>query len=307
MPDPSPATRNPRGEAYPLVGAFGLFVLAVHGALGNGLVSLNSQFGVQALMAAIPQIWPYLVFAAALLGSRRWARDLGAPAALLAMVRALASFPRYVFLGWATAQMQGASASQGAWRVLRHSLATLGAYAALCAVTFYVLTRPELIQKCQSERKQPGWTDGLAFAALLLVSCQLFTASASLSEALYRVQSLPSLQDLQAGGWHSLGDLQRGALTAVAMSALGLAALVGLWRRRGWGWTALLAQSLILLYLTVQGSFGKAQAAVDIALKKFPAVVLPLGLEAFCRNLPELAALGVVLWALARARRQFSA
>jgi hypothetical protein len=301
---PAPASPpNPRGDAFPIVAGCGLILVAVHAVLGNGVVAPEVLLDPRTLAAALPLIWPYLAFAVGLLGMRRWARDLAAPAALLALTRALAAFPRYGFLAWA-AQVQSGPSGRDLWPILRHSLVNQAAYAALCGVLLYVLVQPELIQKCQSERKQPGWTDGLGFAALLLISAQIFTASAALPDALNHASALGGSAAIPGAPGAPAED-PSAAWLSVGLAALAVLALVGLWLRRGWGVAALLMQNGILLSQAADTALGKALAALSGSTSRFPQASLPLALEAFSRNLPELAAIALVVGFAPRARRQF--
>jgi hypothetical protein len=282
---------NLRAPAFPLIAAVGLTLLALHSALGSGPAGAAAGlFNRQALESVLAQSWPDLCFAVGLMGSRRWARDLGAPAAGLALLRVLAAFPRYAFLAWG-ASIVVSGPAHSAWPLFRHAMGDLAAYTALCAMTLYVLVQPELRRACLAERAQPTWTDGLSFAALWLVSYQIFATNSAVIRALYL------LRDHSGSAAYDPW--------VIGLCALALLTLLGLWTRRAWGWMALLLQNCILLYQALQLDFNKAQLALDSLPAKLQAAALPYALEALCRGLPELIVIAAVFGGILKARREF--
>jgi hypothetical protein len=307
LPPSDPRKQN--SNAYALTAIAGLLILAMH-AMGLGVMNPSQVLNGRALSYAFPEIWPYLALALGVFARRRWARDLAAPTACLALVAALAVFPRFVFLdmGYSLSHPDTASATLGrTWLIFRQMLIQQAIFTGLCVGTFYALTRPSLVAECRADLKQPAWTDGLSFAALLPLSRQFFTASDALNLALYR---FPDWADLHQIPWTAspaalLASPALKNLEPCAMAALALSALAGLWKRRRWGWTAMCAQTLILLFGVAQAGFGSALTAFYQYQDKAPSAAPALASEAFCRTLPDLAVLACVLVALLKSRRQF--
>lgn len=296
MTTPTPRSTQ-KDYAHGFAAAAGLLIMALHG-MGLGLTDASQVLDAKALSLSLPEIWPYLALAAGVLAQRRWARDLASPAAFLGLAAALAVFPRYLLLdqGYSLAQAGAGQAPHHVWAIFRGQLIQEASTAAVCAATFYALTRPTLIAQCGTGTGQPEWTKGLGFAARLLLFQQFITASDLLNKALYRI---PQWSD------RLLGFPALKALEPAGTAALAMLALVGLWRRRPWGWLAAAVQSLILLTLAVQGGFAKALAAYALWQVKAPAATPYFASEAFCRNLPELAVLACVFGALLHSKREF--
>ena len=302
-------TVKQNSSAYALTAIAGLLILAMH-AMGLGVMDPSQVLNGHALAYAFPEIWPYLALALGVFARRRWARDLAAPTACLALVAALAVFPRTLFLdiGYGLYRPETSSQSLGhSWLIFRKMLMQQVIFAGLCAGTFYALTRPSLVAECRADPKQPRWTDGLGFAALLPLSRQFFTASEALNLALYR---FPDWADLRQVPWTAsrtalLASPALQSLGPCAMAALALAALVGLWKRRWWGWLAACVQTLILLFEVTQAAGVKALTAFYQFQDKAPSAAPYLASEAFCRTLPDFAVLVCVLLALLKSRRQF--
>ena len=302
-------TLKQNSSAYALTAIAGLLILAMH-AMGLGLMDPSQVLNGHALAYAFPEIWPYLALALGVFARRRWARDLAAPTACLALVAALAVLPRTLFLdlGYSLSRPETSSQSPGhGWLVFRQMLIQQAIFAGLCAGTVYALTRPSLLAECRADPKQPSWTDGLGFAALLPLSRQFFTASEALNLALYRFPGWADLRQIPwTASWTALqASPALKTLAPCAMAALALTALVGLWKRRWWGWTAACAQTVLLLFEVTQTGLGKALTAFYQFQDKAPSAAPYLASEAFCRTLPDFAVLTCVLVALLKSRRQF--
>lgn len=296
-------------NAYALTAIAGLLILAMH-AMGLGVLDPSLVLNGHALAYAFPEIWPFLALALGVFARRRWARDLAAPTACLALVAALAVFPRTLFLDLGNSLSHPELSPQNlghSWLVFRHMLIQQAIFAGLCAGTFYALTRPSLLAECRADPKQPDWTDGLGFAALLPLSRQFFTASETLNLALYRFPDWADLRQIPwAASWAGLPASPAVlSLEPCAMAALALTALVGLWKRRWWGWLAACAQTLILLIEVTQTASLKALTAFYQFQDKAPSAAPYLAGEAFCRTLPDFAVLVCVLIALLKSRRRF--
>lgn len=278
---------DPRGQnsnAYWMTAVAGLLILALH-AMGFGLMDPSLALKAQSLAYAFPETWPYLALALGVLALRRWARDLASATAFLALVAALAAFPRTLFLDLGYGLAGAASASQRApWLVFKPLLEQQAVFAALCAGTFYALTRPSLVARCASGPKQPAWTENLGFPALLLLSRQFFAAGEALNLGLYKFPD-----------WSSS-----------SMAVLSLAALVGLWQRRWWAWAAMAIQTLLLFIRPGLAALSKATLSFYQFQDKAPSAALLLACEAFCRSLPDLAVQACLLVALLKSRRQFA-
>jgi hypothetical protein len=290
-----------------MTAAIGLLVVALRQSLGGG-GGLPDLFTARGLSALFLQGWPELLFALGLLGGRRWARDLAAPLAGLGLASALGELPRYGFLALRV-RMSGQAAAAGVhtWSILGHALGRELLFAVVCAGTLYALTRPELIRRCQALRAQPDWTDGLSFWALLLISHALAAVSDAALSFLVQAPGLPAaLSGLSgpepAGG---LGSAAGGVLQTLALLALALAALIGLWKRRIWGWLAMALHCLTMAWIAVFHGAAGAMAAYFSARGATAAAALPAALEVFSRGLPELGALVLVAFAVLKARAEF--
>ncbi|HTB23274.1 MAG TPA: hypothetical protein VK914_11295 [bacterium] len=276
---------DPRGQnsnAYWMTAIAGLLILALH-SMGLGLIDPSMVLKAQSLAYAFPETWPYLALALGILAQRRWARDLASATAFLALVAALAAFPRTLFLDLGYGLAAAHPAQRAPWLVFKPLLEQQAVFAVLCAGTLYALTRPSLVVRCESGPKQPAWTENLGFAALLLLSRQFFAAGEALNLALYKFPE-----------WSS-----------GAMAALALTALVGLWQRRWWGWAAMAIQTLLLVTRPGLAALSKATLSYYQFQDKAPSAAVLLACEAFCRSLPDLAVQACLLVALLKSRRQF--
>lgn len=263
----------------------GLLILALR-SMGLGLMDPSLALNGRSLAYSFPETWPYLALALGVWAQRRWARDLASATAFLALVAALAAFPRTLLLdlGYGLAHAGAYAASHRApWLVFKPLLEQQAVFAALCAGTWYALTRPSLVARCESGAMQPAWTDNLGFAALLLLSRQFFTAGEALNLGLYKFPDWgPS-----------------------AMAVLALAALVGLWRRSWWGWTAMAIQTVLLFTRPFLAALSAGLLSFYQFQDQAPSAAPLLACEAFCRGLPDLAVQACLLAALVQSRRQF--
>jgi hypothetical protein len=304
---PTPAPNAPQKDyAHSFAAAAGLLIMALHG-MGLGLTDASQVLNSKALAQSLPEIWPYVALAAGVLARRRWARDLASPAAFLGLVAALAVFPRYLFLdqGYSLTQAGAGHAPHHLWAIFRQQLIQEASTAAVCAATFYALTRPSIVSQSRADLKQPEWTKGLGFAARLLLLQQFISASDLLNKALYTLPQWPDLKAFFAAPQDLLGSPALKAMEPAGIAVLALLALVGLMQRRPWGWLAMAVQSLILLTLAIQGGFAKALTAYSLWQGKAPSAAPYLASEAFCRSLPELAVLACVFGALLSSKREF--
>jgi len=260
----------------------GLLILALH-SMGLGLMDPSMVLNGRSLAYSFPETWPYLALALGVLAQRRWARDLASATAFLALVAALAAFPRTLFLGFGYGLAPHRAFHRSPWLVFKPLLEQQAVFAALCAGTLYALTRPSMVARCESGPEQPAWTENLGFAALLLLSRQFFAAGEALNLGLYKFPD-----------WGSS-----------AMTVLALAALVGLWRRTWWGWTSMAIQTLLLFTRPFLAALSAGLLSFYQFQDKTPSAAPLLACEAFCRSLPDLAVQACLLAALVKSRRQF--
>lgn len=274
--------RRENSNAYWATAIAGLLILALH-AMGLGLMDPSLVLKGQSLAYAFPETWPYLALLLGMLAQRGWARDLASAAVFLALVAALAAFPRTLFLDLGYGLTSHPASQRSPWLVFKPLLIQQAFFSAFCAGTYYALTRPALVLRCKSDPRQPGWTENMSFAALLLLSRQFFAAGEALNLGLYKFPDLgPS-----------------------AMAVLALTALVGLWRRRRWGWTAMAIQTSWLLVGLTGAALSKALLSFYQFQDKAPSAADLLACEAFCRSLPDLAVQTCLLVALLKSRREF--